>query len=238
MRFITQYKSSWILAPTQIKAIINWCDYRRSTLLIGFASLQLNTCLRDRSAARTTRMGALDLWAHKVMRISPAAAINESVHAVSGGKRNRANQKGQLLICHLEDGSLSLGANSTIQVDSWSGWYNSGNAKKMPRLPTNLTGIPEEPIQDFTKPPVIEGVARKPSNEIVIPLEELEKKTQSGFEVPNKGRSPSFWKQVGVLLSVSSSQLSDGESIVSMETRSPRRWVQVAVDPFYLLGRG
>ena len=47
----------------------------------------------------------------------------------------------------------------------------------MPRLPTNLTGIPEEPIQDFTKPPVIEGVARKPSNEIVIPLEELEKKT-------------------------------------------------------------
>ena len=47
----------------------------------------------------------------------------------------------------------------------------------MPRLPANLTGIPEEPIQDFTKPPVIEGVARKPSNEIVIPLEELEKKT-------------------------------------------------------------
>ena len=46
----------------------------------------------------------------------------------------------------------------------------------MPRLPTNLTGIPEEPIQDFTKPSVIEGVARKPSNEIVIPLEELEKK--------------------------------------------------------------
>ena len=64
--------------------------------------------------------------------------------------------------------------------------------KTMPRLPTNLTGIPEEPIQDFTKPPVIEGVARKPSNEIVIPLEELEKKNESGFEVPNKGRSPSF----------------------------------------------
>ena len=62
----------------------------------------------------------------------------------------------------------------------------------MPRLPANLTGIPEEPIQDFTKPPVIEGVARKPSNEIVIPLEELEKKTESRFEVPNKGRSPSF----------------------------------------------
>ena len=62
----------------------------------------------------------------------------------------------------------------------------------MPRLPINLTGITEEPIQDFTKPPVIEGVARKPSNEIVIPLEELEKKNESGFEVPNKGRSPSF----------------------------------------------
>ena len=62
----------------------------------------------------------------------------------------------------------------------------------MPRLPTNLTGIPEEPIQDFTKRPVIEGVARKPSNELVIPLEELEKKNESGFEVPNKGRSPSF----------------------------------------------
>jgi hypothetical protein len=62
----------------------------------------------------------------------------------------------------------------------------------MPRLPTNLTGIPEEPIQDFTKPSVIEGVARKPSNEIVIPLEELEKKNESGFEVPNKGRFPSF----------------------------------------------
>ena len=62
----------------------------------------------------------------------------------------------------------------------------------MSRLPSNLTGIPEEPIQDFTKPPVIEGVSRKPSNEIVIPLEELEKKNESGFEVPNKGRSPSF----------------------------------------------
>ena len=62
----------------------------------------------------------------------------------------------------------------------------------MPRLPTNLTGMPEEPLLDCTKPPVIEGVARKPSNEIVIPLEELEKKNESGFEVPNKGRSPSF----------------------------------------------
>ena len=59
-------------------------------------------------------------------------------------------------------------------------------------MPTNVTGLPEEPIQDFTKPPVIEGVARKPSNEIVIPLEELDKKTESGFEVPHKGRSPSF----------------------------------------------
>ena len=62
----------------------------------------------------------------------------------------------------------------------------------MPRLPTNLTGIPEEPIQDFTKPSVIEGVARKPSNEIVIPLEELEETNESGFEVPNKGCAPSF----------------------------------------------
>ena len=64
--------------------------------------------------------------------------------------------------------------------------------KTMPRLPTNLTGMPEEPLLDCIKPPVIEGVARKPSNEIVIALEELEKKNVSGFEVPNKGRSPSF----------------------------------------------
>ena len=82
-----------------------------------------------------------------------------------------------------------------IQLFRWT-LYQSDitleTLKTTPRLPANLTGIPEEPIQDFTKPPVIEGVARKPSNEIVIPLEELEKKHQSGFEVPNKGRSPSF----------------------------------------------
>ena len=59
-------------------------------------------------------------------------------------------------------------------------------------MPTNVTGLPEEPLQDCTKPPVIEGVARKPSNEIVIPLEQLEEKNESGFEVPNKGRAPSF----------------------------------------------
>ena len=82
-----------------------------------------------------------------------------------------------------------------IQLFRWTldqGDITRETLKTMPRLPTNLTGIPEEPIQDFTKPPVIEGVARKPSNEIVIPLEELEKKNESGFEVPNKGRSPSF----------------------------------------------
>ena len=59
-------------------------------------------------------------------------------------------------------------------------------------MPTNVTGLPEEPLQDCTKPPVIEGVARKPSNEIVIPLEQLEEKNESGFEVPNKGCAPSF----------------------------------------------
>ena len=59
-------------------------------------------------------------------------------------------------------------------------------------MSTNVTGMPEEPLQYCTKPPVIEGVARKPSNEIVIPLEELEEKNESGFEVPNKGRAPSF----------------------------------------------
>ena len=64
-------------------------------------------------------MGALDLWAHKVKRISPAAAINASVHAVSGGKRNRADLKGQLLIFHFEDGSICLGANSPIQMETW-----------------------------------------------------------------------------------------------------------------------
>ena len=127
-----------------------------------------------------------------VKRISLAAVINAPAHDVSGGKRNRANQKGQLLICHLEDGSLSL---EQIQLFRWTlyqGDIRWGSLKTMSRLPSNLTGIPEEPIQDFKKPPVIEGVARKPSNEIVIPLEELEKKTESGFEVPNKGRSPSF----------------------------------------------
>ena len=82
-----------------------------------------------------------------------------------------------------------------IQLFRWTlyqGDITWESLKTMSRLPSNLTGIPEEPIQDFTKPPVIEGVARKPSNEIVIPLEELEKKNESGFEVPNKGRSPSF----------------------------------------------
>ena len=44
-------------------------------------------------------------------------------------------------------------------------------------MSTNVTKLPEEPLHDCTKPPVIEGVARKPSNEIVISLEELEKKT-------------------------------------------------------------
>ena len=54
------------------------------------------------------------------------------------------------------------------------------------------TGLPRRLSQDFRKKPVIEGVARKPSNEIVIPLEELEENNESGFEVPNKGCAPSF----------------------------------------------
>ena len=59
-------------------------------------------------------------------------------------------------------------------------------------MSTNVTKLPEEPLHDCTKPPVIEGVARKPSNEIVISLEELEKKNETGFELPNKGCSPSY----------------------------------------------
>ena len=56
----------------------------------------------------------------------------------------------------------------------------------------NERGVPSRLSQDFRKKPVIEGVARQPSNEIVIPLEELEETNESGFEVPNKGCAPSF----------------------------------------------
>ena len=56
----------------------------------------------------------------------------------------------------------------------------------------NERWVPSRLPQDFRKNAVIEGVARKPSNEIVIPLEELEETNESGFEVPNNGCAPSF----------------------------------------------
>ena len=53
-------------------------------------------------------------------------------------------------------------------------------------------GVPRRTLLNFTKKPVVEGVALKPSNEKVISLEELEDNNESGFEVPNKGRAPSI----------------------------------------------
>ena len=38
----------------------------------------------------------------------------------------------------------------------------------------------------------VEGVSEDGKNEKVIPLEELKQAKQSGFEVPNDGRAPSF----------------------------------------------
>ena len=42
------------------------------------------------------------------------------------------------------------------------------------------------------KNPTVEGVSEDGKNEKVIPLEELKQAKQSGFEVPNDGRAPSF----------------------------------------------
>lgn len=64
--------------------------------------------------------------------------------------------------------------------------------KLMPINYKKVPGVPQQPIQDFAKKPVIEGVARKPSNEKVISLEELKENNESGFDVPNKGRAPNF----------------------------------------------
>ena len=57
MRWITQYKSSWILASTHFKAITNRCGYWRSAWLVCCGSPQLNTLLGGRSAAKTTWNG-------------------------------------------------------------------------------------------------------------------------------------------------------------------------------------
>ncbi|KZR89684.1 hypothetical protein MITS9508_01291 [Synechococcus sp. MIT S9508] len=55
----------------------------------------------------------------------------------------------------------------------------------MPSLPRH------EPL-DFKKRPTVEGVSEEGKNEMVISLEELEEDKESGFQVPNEGRAPSF----------------------------------------------
>ena len=56
-----------------------------------------------------------------------------------------------------------------------------------------VTGLPApQPPDAFKKKPTVEGVSEKGKNEKVISLEELEQDKESGFEVPNAGRAPTF----------------------------------------------
>ena len=48
------------------------------------------------------------------------------------------------------------------------------------------------PASELKKRPTVEGVSEEDKNEKVISLEELEQDKESGFEVPNDGRAPSF----------------------------------------------
>ena len=53
--------------------------------------------------------------------------------------------------------------------------------------------LPDQPGHDWdAKPPAVEGVSYKPSNEKTISLEELKGKNNPDFGVPNQGTAPSF----------------------------------------------
>lgn len=56
---------------------------------------------------------------------------------------------------------------------------------------TIVQALSREPVGISTAP-VVEGVAVKPGNELVIPLDELNQKKDRGWDVPNQGRAPSF----------------------------------------------
>jgi len=51
---------------------------------------------------------------------------------------------------------------------------------------------PKPSAADLKKGPTVEGVSEEGKNERVISLEKLEQAKESGFEVPNDGRAPSF----------------------------------------------
>ena len=49
-----------------------------------------------------------------------------------------------------------------------------------------------KPSANLQKRPIVEGVSKESKNEKVIFLEDLEQVKESGFEVANAGRAPSF----------------------------------------------
>ncbi|QNI58113.1 hypothetical protein SynBIOSU31_01233 [Synechococcus sp. BIOS-U3-1] len=57
---------------------------------------------------------------------------------------------------------------------------------------TPMPSLPRHEPLDFKKRPTIEGVSEEGKNEKVISLEKLEEDKESGFQVPNEGRAPSF----------------------------------------------
>ena len=62
-------------------------------------------------------------------------------------------------------------------------------------MPSNwIPGLsaPKPPAADLKQRPTVEGVSEEGKNEKVISLKQLEQDKESGFEVPNDGRAPSF----------------------------------------------
>lgn len=59
------------------------------------------------------------------------------------------------------------------------------------KITIDFQGLPREPVGISTAP-VVETVAAKPENELVIPLDELNQKKDRRLDVPNQGRAPSF----------------------------------------------